>query len=89
MRNFYVDFSRLARYTLYPTRFVMKMIFLQLLVTTGLLLLLIIGESYITYKEYKEYKDLQYCDLFPHSLEEYKHTHFTTYFSHLKRNWRH
>lgn len=86
MRNFYVDFSRLARYTLYPTRFVMKMIFLQLLVTTALLLFLIIGESYITYKEYK---DLQYCDLFPHSLEEHNYTHFNTYFSHLKRNWRH
>jgi len=62
------------------------MIFLQLLVTTALLLLLIIGESYIIYKEYK---DLQYCDLFPHSLEEHNHTQFTTYFSHLKRNWRH
>jgi len=81
MRNFYVDFSRLTRYTLYPTRFVMKMIFLQLFVTTGLILFLIIGESYVTYKEYK---GLEYCDIYQHYLE-HKNSNLNTYFSYFKR----
>jgi len=58
MKNFYVDFNKSTRYTLYPTRFVTKMIFIQLLVTTFLLFFLIIGESYLTYNQ------LTHCEIY-------------------------
>ncbi len=58
MKNFYVDFNKSTRYTLYPTRFVTKMIFIQVLVTTCLLLFLIIGEFYVTYKR------LNHCEIY-------------------------
>ena len=58
MRNFVVDFSRVTRYSLYPTHFVIRMIFIQLLCSTAFILFLVIGDFYISYTA------RDYCDLF-------------------------
>ncbi len=57
-RNFVVDFSRITRYSLYPTHFVIKMIFIQLILSTAFFIFLVAGDFYISYTT------RDYCELF-------------------------
>lgn len=61
--NYIVDFSRSTKYYIYPTRFVMKIIFINIIVTTCLLFFLIVGDSYITYT------NQHYCHIFPKEIK--------------------
>lgn len=58
MRNFVVDFSRVTRYSLYPTHFVIRMIFIQLIFSTAFILFLVAGDFYISYTT------RDYCELY-------------------------
>ena len=70
MRNFVVDFSRVTRYSLYPTHFVIRMIFIQLLCSTAFILFLVIGDFYISYTA------RDYCDLFSKTHNTFQPSNF-------------
>ena len=62
MKNYRIDFSKFTTYSIFPTRFVMKMIFKQMLVNTFMFLFIITGDYFFSGKE-------EPCHLFPHELQ--------------------
>jgi hypothetical protein len=62
MKNYRIDFSRFTTYSIFPTRFVMKMIFKQMLVNTFMFLFIITGDYFFSGTD-------EPCYLFPHELQ--------------------